>query len=274
LMSAVVVGVVGYVVLAAAILTGSAFLAKIVVALAAIGLLILAHDGDLVTAPTDRRSLWQLWLTFRRDVERSLVKRTTAHVLIWLVFGVVLAVVPFVWAYFSSLSEAIAWGEIIHPPELVLLAIALAAGACSELFLRTLLVEEVKFTPGAKWAYGATVVAIVVGLSLYGNISKPGSEVSRADNYLCWGALAVALLLAIFTITVNERSEHFIRLDEERRREELERLREELPPLREELERLRKASGGHPRSHKPNCPKHRCRIVCRVVGDDGWSRWR
>jgi hypothetical protein len=188
-----------------------------------------------------RHSLWKLWLKFRSYLQRTLGARTTAHVFVWLFFGFLLGLVPFLWANKSSLfDKATPWGEILHPPEVLLLAIALAAGACSELIVRTLLVEEIKFEVGAKFAYPATVLAIVFGLGLYGELSKPGSAVSRAGNLWCWGALVVAAILAIITITVNERSEHFIFTDGVQRREDLEQLRKESDQLRKESDQLRK----------------------------------
>ena len=114
---------------------------------------------------------------FRHGVQDSLFGRTFAHVLVWSVFGVILAVTPFVYAWGTlHPGQDIAWGDILHPPELVLISIALAAGASGELFLRTALSRERTFTVGAWFSYPASLIVIGLGTILYANVSKPGGS--------------------------------------------------------------------------------------------------
>jgi hypothetical protein len=159
--------------------------------------------------------------------------RTAAHVAIWVAFGVVLAVAPFAVAWFiQHPDQRLVWAKLVPSSELILISIAIGAGAFGELALRTFLSPELTFKIGTKIAY--LLVAIIICVGTYRFATVYGHDEEQTPAARGWTAVIVlfSLLAAAITITVNERAELYVRI---REKEDLEDANKELATTKEQL---------------------------------------
>jgi hypothetical protein len=149
----------------------------------------------------------------REWIQDRVFPRTFCHILVWIAFGVVLAVAPF---GISSILHHKPAGllDVVPAPELILISIALSAGAFGDLVLRTILSAELTLKIGTKAAYPLGLIVMCFGTYMYANISESGQEKTPTTLWWSFGIVVASLLVAGFTITVNERGELYVRTRE------------------------------------------------------------
>ncbi|SKT87731.1 hypothetical protein [Mycobacteroides abscessus] len=164
----------------------------------------------------------------------AIALRTSAHLVIWIGFGVLLAVAPFAFAWWhQNPHKHIVWAHLVPPAELILISIAICAGALGDLLLRTFLSPELTFKIGTKIAYPLVVITIGIGTYKYATIYGGDEHQKPAASWL-WtlGIVLFSLLAAAITITVNERAELYVEI---REKDNLDKANKELATTKETL---------------------------------------